>query len=47
MENYCANKGKAIPLRHEVEAPIISIQPAHEGGEVVSRTHGSPLLPRR
>jgi len=32
---------------HEVEAPSISIRPAHEGGEVVSPTHGPPLLPRR
>jgi len=31
----------------EVEAPGISIQPAHGGGKAVSPTHQPPLLPGR
>jgi hypothetical protein len=31
----------------EVESPSISRQSTHEGGKVVSPTHGPPLLPRR
>ena len=44
------SKGKAVPVHrplglHEVEAPSISRESAHEGGKVVSSTRRPPLPP--
>jgi len=41
-----ADLDKPLGLR-QIETPRITKQPAHQGDKVVSRTHRSPLQPRK